>query len=196
MNANRIRGFLLQLPKPALVRVTGDGEPQTLKPGRSYAKLADTIVALSPDLVECLDKDGAVLRATKLDAPEARRSDAADVPEGLKADPQALMLTHLANLIHRAYEHSSEIAFSKLVELVDKMNDRADGIEARLERTESRNRALLQDAVDAEVERAHEVAAAAGGGEGLGHQNLDGFLSGAKNGKQQPPAKPATNGKG
>lgn len=195
MNATRIRGWLLQLPRPSFVRVTGDGEPQTLKPGRSFSKLADTIMALSPDLVEALDKDGAVIRATRMQAEEAQRSDAAAVPEGLKADPQALMLTHFANLVHRAYEHSSEIAFSKLVELVDKMNDRADGIEARLERAEARNRSLLQEAVDAELDRAQEVAAAATNGEGdLGQQLIGGFLSGAMN-KQQT-AKPAANGKG
>ncbi len=195
MNANRIRGWLLQLPKPSAVRVTGDGEPQTLKPGRSYAKLADTIAALSPDLVEALDKDGNVLRATRMQTEDAHRSDAAAIPDGLKADPQALMLTHMANLIHRAYEHSSEIAFSKLVELVDKMNDRADGIEQRLERAESRNRALLQDQVDAEFERAQEVAAAGVAGEGdLGQQLLGGFLTGAMN--KPAAAKTAANGKG
>lgn len=193
MNVGRIRGFLLQLPKPHAVRVSGDGEPQVLKPGRSYAKLADTIAALAPDLIELLDKDGAVIRATRLDAADAHRSDAAVVPEGLKADPSALMLTHLANLVHRAYEHSSEIAFTKLVELVDKMNDRADGIEQRLERAESRNRALLQDQVDAEFERAQEVAAAAAAGDGdMGQQMLGSFLSGAMNGK----AAPVPTGKG
>lgn len=195
MNANRIRGWLLQLPRPSAIRVTGDGEPQTLKPGRSFAKLADTIVALNPDLVEALDKNGDVIRATRMQAEEAQRSDAAAIPEGLKADPHALMLTHLANLIHRAYEHSSEIAFSKLVELVDKMNDRADGIEQRLERAEARNRSLLQEAVDAELDRAQEVAAAAQGGEGdLGQQLIGGFLSGAMN--KPAAAKPAANGKG
>lgn len=196
MNAQRLRGWLLQLPKPHKVRVTGDGEPQMLTPGRSYAKLADTIAALSPDLVECLDKDGAVLRATKLESEEARRSDAAPLPDGLKADPQALMLTHFANLLHRAYEHSTEIAFSKMVELVDKMNDRSDSIEQRLERTEAANRRLLQDAVDAEIERAHEQAQQQQQGDGdLGQQLLGGFMSGAMGGKAQP-AKPATNGKG
>lgn len=195
MNANRIRGWLLQLPKPHTVRVTVDGgEPQTLKPGRSYAKLADTIVALGADLVEALDKDNSVIRATRMQAEEAQRSDAAAVPEGLKADPNALMLTHFANLVHRAYEHSTEIAFTKMVELVDKMNDRADGIEQRLERAEARNRALLQDAVDAELDRAQEVAAAGASGEGdIGQQLIGGFLSGAMT-KQQ--AKPAANGKG
>lgn len=193
MNASRIRGWLLQVPKPSAVRVTGDGEPQTLKPGRSYAKLAETIVALGVDLVEALDKDGNVIRATRFQADEAHRSDAAAIPAGLEKDPNALMLTHLANLIHRAYEHSSEVAFTKLVELVDKMNDRADGIEARLERAESRNRALLQDQVDAELQRAEEVAAAAGG-EDLGQQLMGGFLSGAMTKPQA--AKPAANGKG
>lgn len=195
MNAQRIRGYLLQLPKPHAVRVSGDGEPQTLKVGRSFSKLADTIVALSPDLVELLDKEGNVIRATRLTAEDAQRSDAAAIPKGIEADPSALMLTHFANLVHRAYEHSSEIAFSKLVELVDKMNDRADGIEARLERAESRNRALLQDAVDAELERAQEVANQAGAeGGDIGQQLIGGFLSGAMNGKAA--AKPAANGKG
>jgi len=196
MNAGRIRGWLLQLPKPHAVRVSGDGEPQTLKPGRSYAKLADTIAALAPDLIEALDKDGAVIRATRLEAEDAHRSDAATVPEGLKADPQALMLTHFANLVHRAYEHSTEIAFTKMVELVDKMNDRSEGIEQRLERAESRNRALLQDQVDAEFERAQDVANATGGGEGeLGQQLVGSFLSGALNGKAVG-AQPAPKGKG
>lgn len=196
MNANRIRGWLLQLPKPSSVRVSGDGEPQTLRPGRSYAKLADTIVALNPDLVEALDKDGNVLRATRMQSEDAQRSTAAELPEGLKADPHALMLTHFANLVHRAYEHSTEIAFTKMVELVDKMNDRADGIESRLERTEAMNRRLLQDAVDAEIERAHTEAQQQAAGEGdLGQQLLGGFMTGAMNGKAQP-AKPAANGKG
>lgn len=195
MNSQRIRGWLLQLPKPHKVRVTGEGEPQMLTPGRSYAKLADTIAALSPDLVECIDKDGNVIRATKLDSEDARRSDAADVPAALQADPQALMLAHFANLLHRAYEHSTEIAFSKMVDLVDKMNDRSDSIEQRLERTEAANRRLLQDAVDAEIERAHEHARQENGEGDFGQQLLGGFMSGAMNGKTQP-AKPPANGKG
>lgn len=198
MNASRIRGFLLQLPKPHSVRVSGDGEPQTLKPGKSYAKLADTIAALGVDLIELLDKDGAVIRATRLEAEDSRRSDAAVVPEALKANPEALMLTLFANLVHRAYEHSTEIAFTKMVELVDKMNDRSDGIEQRLERAESRNRAFLQDQVDAEFERAEQVAAQAATGEegDLGQQLVGSFLSGAMNGKSVPAgAKPVANGK-
>lgn len=178
----RIRGFLLVHPKPVTVRVTvDDGDPEVLKPGKSYAKLAETIEALGATLVECLDAQGNILRAMKVDEDVATRSEAAPVPDGLKADPHALMLTHFANLLHRAYEHSTEIAFGKMVELVDKMNDRADGIEARLERAEAQNRRMLLDQTDAEIERAEERAeqAAAAGGEGaLGDQLVQSFLAG------------------
>lgn len=194
MNVARIRGFLLQLPKPATVRITGEGEPQELKPGKSYVKLAETIAALAPDLVECLDSQGKVLRATRLDSYEARRSDAAEVPTVLATDPQAATLTHFANLLHRAYEHSTEIAFTRMVDLVERMGDRSDSIEQRLERSEANNRRLLQDAVDAELDRADEraaaAAAAAGEGGGIGEQIVGSFLNGAMNGKahKAPPA--------
>jgi len=137
VSVSRIRGFLIQVPKPHAVRVTGEGEPQIIKPGKSYAKCAESILALGVDLVEALDAEGNVLRATRLGVSEAQRSDAAPVPEGLREDPQALLMTHFANLIHRAYEHSSEVAFSKLVDLVEKLGDRSEAIEARLERTEA-----------------------------------------------------------
>jgi hypothetical protein len=188
MNAQRIRGFLLQLPRPALVRISGDGEPQELSPGKSYAKCAETIEALAPLLIECLDSSGKVLRATRTDTPEAQRSDAAALPAGLAADPNALMLTHFANLIHRAYEHSTETAFQKLVDVMERMNERSDAIEQRLERTEAANRRLLQDQVDDAFDRAAEAAekATTEGEGGLGQQMMGAFLGG----KMRPP----TNG--
>lgn len=194
MNVSRIRGFLLQLPKPSLVRVTGDGEPQELKPGKSYAKLAETILALNVDLVEALDSESKVLRAMRMGTDEARRSDAAAVPDLLKDDPQAAMLTHFANLLHRAYEHSTEVAFARMVEMADRMNDRAESIEQRLERAEASNRRLLQDQVDDAFERAEEQAALAvsqAQGGGIGEQLIGSFMTG----KMQGAAK-AGNGKG
>ncbi len=193
MNVGRIRGFLLQLPKPALVRISGDGEPQELKPGKSYAKLADTIAALTPDLIECLDGDGKVLRAVRVTAAEGQRSDAAALPTGLETDPSALMLTHFANLLHRAYEHSTEIAFTRLVELTERMNDRAESIEQRLERAELANRRLLQDQVDAAFERAEEVAEkTADGGGDLVNQLAGAFMSGQM--QRSTAVAPKTNG--
>jgi hypothetical protein len=181
MNQGKIRGFLLQLPKPALVRLTGDGEPQELKPGKSYTKTAETICALAPELIELLDSEGKVIRAMRTDTAEAQRSTAAEMPSVLQQDPHAAMLTHFANLLHRAYEHSTEIAFTRLVELTERMGDRADAIEQRLERTEAANRRLLQDQVDDAFERAAEQAdkAATDGAGGDLIQNMAGaFLSG------------------
>lgn len=193
MNVARIRGFLLQLPKPNLIRITGDGEPQDIKPGKSYAKTAETIAALAPELIECLDSDGKVLRAQRTDTDESRRSDAAVMPPVIATDPHAAMLTHFANLLHRAYEHSTEIAFTRLVDLTERMGDRAEAIEQRLERAEAANRRLLQDQVEQAFERAQEVAERGGEGNGDMLQQMAGaFFSGAAT----PKGKDAVNGKG
>jgi len=198
VSVSRIRGFLLQVPKPSAVRVTGEGEPQIIKPGKSYAKCAESILALGVDLVEALDSEGNVLRATRLGAQDAQRSDAAPVPEALREDPQALMMTHFANLIHRAYEHSSEVAFSKLVDLVEKLGDRSEAIEARLERTEAQNRRLYQEQVEDAFDRAREMAEQRSESQGgLVEQMAGAFLSGNLGGLGGGSStKRAVNGKG
>jgi len=191
MSVERIRGFLLQLPKPALVRAFVDGEPEELKINRTYQRLAETIAALQPEQIQCLDSDGKVLRAMRLDDADSRRSDAAEVPPVLAQDPQAALLSHFANLLHRAYEHSTEIAFSKMVELVDRMNDRSAGIEQRLERAEAYARRLREEQADDAIERAEEIVAAAAGQEGgdLPSQLATAFLSGRLNRTATDPAK-------
>lgn len=169
-------------PKPAAVRVTIDGESEELKPGKqSYAKWAETIEALDPDLIQALDDKGNIIRAMKLGASETVRSDAGpELPEGLKADPHALMLTHFANLLHRAYEHSTDVAFTKFAELAEIMSERTESIERRLEAAEVAKRTLEQEAVDAEYERAQEIAEKAGaeGNEGFMQQMAAAFLQG------------------
>jgi len=181
ITAQKIRGFLLQQPKPVKVRITGGAagdEGQELTLGRNFTKAADTIHALGPEVIEALDKDGKLLRAKRTDDDEAKRSEAAPIPEGLKLDPNALMLTHFADLIHRAYAHSTEIAFNKLVEFQERVNDRSASIEARLERTEARNRQLMQEQVDDAFERAAELAEKrADGEEGFVEQMASSFLA-------------------
>lgn len=182
MNTSRVRGFLLQSPKPHAVRLSGDEleAPKTIKV-RNYSKAAETIEAIGAELVECLDAEGNLLRALKLGSADAHRSDAAPIPAGIEADPQALMLTHFANLIHRAYEHSSEIAFNKLCEFVDIINQRTSSIEARLERTEAAHRRTVEEQVQDAYDRAEEIADKAkeeGAAGGLGEQLIQGFASG------------------
>lgn len=191
MNANRIRGFLLQQPKPVVVRVsTADGEPQELKPGKSFARCAESIEALHVDLIECIDKDGNLIRAIRTDSPEAQRSEAAEIPAGISSDPHALMLTHFSNLIHRAYAHSTEVAFSRMVELVERMGDRSDAIERRLERAEAAHRRVVEQQIDDAFDHAEQIAAqasATGAGVDFVSQMAQAYLSGV--------AQPKPNGK-
>lgn len=196
----KIRGFLLQQPKPATVRVTADGESQPLQVGkRSYVKIAETIEALGVDLIECLDASGVLIRAIRIkDVDGVQRSDAAAIPAGIEADPQALMLTHFANLLHRAYEHSTEVAFARMVEITGIMSERSEAIEQRLERSESAYRRLHQERLDEAYDRADEDAArtaedAKQGATGLVEQLAGAFLSGQSNGAANGAAK--LNGK-
>jgi hypothetical protein len=197
MTPQKIRGFLMQKPRPHTVRVTVDDDEQEVELGKSFARCADTIAALSPDRVACFNAAGVLLRAITSDAPDATRSDAAEIPEGLKGDSNALMVTHFANLLHRAYQFSSEIAFTKMVEVFDINSARAEAIEQRLERAEARERRLINDQIDAELDRAEEIAEGKGK-EDLGEQMFGAFLSGKMSGAgaaaptPRPPAK--TNG--
>lgn len=191
MNANRIRGFLLKHPKPAVVRcTTADGDTQQMSPSKSFARTAESIHAIGADLIECLDKDGALIRALRLTASDAH-SDAPPIPAGIEADPSALLLSHFASLLHRAYEHSTDVAFTKMVELVERLGDRSESIESRLERQEALNRRMAQEQIDDALDRAEESAKQQGSGD-LVQELAGAFLSGQMS-KPAPLAQP--NGK-
>lgn len=192
---NQIRGFLLVMPKPTKIVVTcGDGSEEEIDPkGRAYQKIAETIHALDPQHLRLFSEDGKLIRAKEYVTEDSRRSDAAAVPEALKADPQAAMLTHFANLIHRAYEHSTEVAFSRLVEITDRMNERSDNIEQRLERAERDNRKLIQEQIDDAFDRAREIAEGKQGDGGSFPENMmQAFMGGMNSDK---PSQTQSNGK-
>lgn len=192
MTPRQIRGFLLKAPKPDKVRMSSaDGLPQEIKagPGRSFSKMAETIAAIAPELVECLDKNDNLIRAMRMTGEESSRSDAALIPPGIQADPEALRMAHFANLIHRAYEHSTEIAFTKLIELVERMDARTESIEQRLERAEASYRRALKDQVDDAFDRADELAEQAEAGDAK-EQILNQLVAGVVQGQA------SANGKG
>jgi hypothetical protein len=187
----RIRSFLIQHPKPSIVRVTGDGEPQDVRVGKSYQRCAETVAALEPERIELFDAEKQLLRAMSLADEESRRSDAASIPAGIAGDPNALMLTHFANLLHRAYEHSTEIAFAKLVDLTERLNDRSEAVEQRLERAEAQYRKLAQDQIESALDRAEEAQSSASGS--MEQQMIGAFLGGRS---EAPAARKTSNGKG
>jgi hypothetical protein len=144
MNALAIRRFLLRQPRPARLRLTlSTGDVQEMnfagasKLQAEWSKVAESIAAIGPELIEVLTAEGSLARAVRPAAEPSASDSGPDPPKVLSDDPETARLTHFANLIHRAYEHSTVVAFGKLVELVERIDARSDSIEQRLERTES-----------------------------------------------------------
>lgn len=199
MNVSTIRNFLLQSPKPHSVRVTTEEEDQKLVRVKNYAKTAETIHALNPVLLECLDAKGELIRAKREGGNTAATSqeDDPELPKVLVDDAGAAAFALYAKLLARAYTHSTDVAFTKLVEILERVNERSDNIEQRLERAERNARQLAQDQIDEAMDRAAEAAEKAGeqGGENaIGQRILEGFLSGQV--KAAAAKAPAPNGKG
>lgn len=192
--AAKIRGFLLQKPKPTQVRVTGDGEPEVIAVGRSYSRLAETIDALNVDLVECLDARDKVLRAMRLSDAETTSSDSPPLPAVLATDPNAAMLTHFGSLLANAYKHSTDVAFSKLVDITESLRSHTESLEHRLAQMEARARRSETELVESELEHAQELVEKANGESvGLGDQLMQSFIQGQL---QRAGAQPEKNGAG
>jgi hypothetical protein len=199
VNAWAYRRYLLKQPKPAMIRLTVRGVVQEIKVGRGavMSKIADTIEAVAPDVVELFDDAGTLLRAMRPEAEAELSTAQPKPPPGLTADPETLRLNHFASLLAKGYEHSVHIAFGKLVELVERMDARMEAIEARLERTETAyRRTLNQQLVDARNEALDAIESASAGeddGEGdFAKQMFTAFMSG-KAQREAKHAKP--NGK-
>jgi len=192
-----VRGYLLERPPPHTIRLTSsDGESsEMLATHRTKSALAQTIVAKSPDLIECLDEKGGLIRARQaadLSLAPPKKAMASSEPviaEALKGDPQAAMLSHFAVLLHRAYEHATETAFSHLVAIVERMEIANASRDARLERVEAAYRREQQARIEDLWDHAEERAEQGDSKEQILGALAQGMFAG---GAQQPPP----NGKG
>lgn len=174
MTVNRVRGFLVCMPKPSRVVALVDGEPQEIElKNRSYQKIAETIVAMRAEQLQLFDEAGKLLRATRLDDADSKKADpsAHVLPAVLANDPQAAMFSVYATELAAAYRYATKVAFGKMVECFDRVNERSASIEQRLERAEALARRLRDEQAEDAIERAQEVAEAAGLG------GNDAFLS-------------------
>jgi hypothetical protein len=191
-----VRGFILERPRAHTLRLTGDDQEvvEILATHKTAAALAQTCVAKDPALIECLDDKGGLVRAKRaadlsLAPPKKAMASASEpvIAEALKGDPQAAMLSHFAALLHRAYEHATETAFSHLVAIVERMEIANASRDARLERVEAAYRreqqARIEDLWDHAEERAEQGDAK--------EQMMSALAQGMFAGAQQPP-----NGKG
>lgn len=184
METAAIRGWLLCQPRPAKIRVVADdGQRHELDvtPGSSWARIAASVQALRPDLVEACDAAGKLIRAIRPDEHEDEDEEE-ETEEGVPvntADPESMRLITFARLLSEAYRYSTETAFKALVELFQAVTARS----AHLEQTADRlHRTVMQQAVDA------AVAQNASGDNGVSFESLmaQAFLQGQKNGAAKP----------
>lgn len=176
MDHAEIRFWLLRMPRPVSLRLTRQGvaSPLAIPHGGSWMQLARSIHALQPELLECLDGSGALIRATRpleeydpesLDDPEeattiARARAAAPVPSAVSSDPETARFELFARLYSDGVKHATEqaragteVAFAKLCDIADIMGKRGEALERSLATTER----LLHQAWRENAELAGEV---------------------------------------
>lgn len=166
IDVNALRSFLVQSPRPSKILVTsGDGEEKQIAPpkglgGQTWAGLARSIETLDPAKVELFDAEDKLLRAQRFDAKLPADPEGA-LPEILKRDAESARLALFAQLLAGAYKFSVETAFTKMVELTERLDERSERLEIRLERAEGMYRREMQARIEDAFEEAEEVSKAA-----------------------------------
>jgi hypothetical protein len=190
LDVNALRSFLVQSPRPAKILVTcGDGETKEILPpknvgGITWAGLARSIETLDPAKVELFDASDKLIRAQRFDAgtPDVEST----LPEILKRDSESARIALFAQLIAGAYKFSVETAFTKMVELTERLDSRLERMEVRLERAETQYRKEMQDRINEAFDEAEEVAKEAEQTAANPATNLvQAFMQGAASGQQQ-----------
>ena len=165
LDVNAIRSFLVMSPRPAkiLVACSNGEEKEMTAPkgvgGVTWASLARSIETLDPSKVELFDAEDKLLRATRFD--HISTSPDAELPAVLARDAESARVALFAKHIADAYRFSVETAFTKLVEMFERLDRRPELIEARLERTETANRRIMQERIEDAFAEAEEAAAQA-----------------------------------
>lgn len=156
-----IRSWLMQTPKPALVRVHLDtGAHHDMKCGSAasvgWKKISESIHSLPWDRLEAFEEDGETLiRATAQGMDEAEETSNGTAPVSLPAglDPESARLTVFAQLLAGAYRHSTDVAFQRLSDLIQAMQRSSEEAErareafykAQIKSLESQLRAAGQE---------------------------------------------------
>lgn len=180
MNHADIRFWLLRMPRPVSLRLTRQGvaSPLAIPHGGSWMQLARSIHALQPELLECLDGAGGLIRATRPleeydpesleeeedGKPTAAAARAAAPIPAVSSDPETARFELFARLYSEGVKHATEqarsgneVAFSKLCEIADIMGKRGEALERSLATTER----LLHQAWRDNAELSLEAQAAA-----------------------------------
>lgn len=208
MDAQDIRVWCMQHPRPQVIRCTNaDGMAQEVIVSGAWTKLADTIHALQPELLEALTAEKQLIRALRPNdlteewdgdsadqqqpQPRARRGVApsfANIPI-TAADPETQRFALVASLLADAYRHANEAhdtAFQHLVELVNSNTRRSESVERARDQLHRAEIARLRQQI---TELGQEPT-------GDGPLNLQDLLGAVLTGAAQSGGTPTSNGKG
>lgn len=160
-----VRTWLLRNPRPTTVRVVsrgGEERDYTIPTRRPrWRTIADELLGYDPVFLEALGPDDQSLRPLRLDAQESsealpERPATPELPSALQGDPQSALLAHYATLLSQAYRHTTDVAFDKLLALVERMDRRTDSLESRLENSERRYQDEVYDRIQDMLDAAEE----------------------------------------
>ena len=153
--SDELRKWAMKKPQPKKLLVTtvnGDERSVLIPVKPRWRDVAETVVELEPAQVQAITEAGDVIRVHNVGEVRAvrreRDNSQMEVPKELHDDPETARMTHFANIIHRAYEHSTDIAFDKLLELVERMDRRQDAMEDRVARTEAAYQAEMMARIE------------------------------------------------
>jgi hypothetical protein len=196
MTLEQLRGWLLMQPRAESIRLTCGKDIRALSPkGQTFMKLAKTIEAMSPDLIEAVDAAGGLLRAVRPadvddddDAPPAATAIVPVVP--FDAETERFKL--VAQLLAEAHRDS----YNALVHICDSNQRRAESLERTANHYERMRRDELEDRLDEARELAESAQAQGGPLAQLASQFLGGQQMGAAAAaKPNGAAKTPPNGK-
>lgn len=185
-----IRGWLLYQPRPSSLRLHcgTDRHDLPIQNGQSWARIAQSVDAMAPDMIQALDAEGKVLRACRPYEQQSGDDDDDEnktrVPQG--TDPETARWTLFAQLLSEAYRHANEVAFGKMVELFGAVSKRGESLERSLASTERMLRKAYEDQLEQAMAQTEDpltqMASAFMGGQAAG-TGANG-ANGANGGKQ------------
>jgi hypothetical protein len=124
--------WLSQQPQPVTIRcATPDGERTiqiNAKAKRRWGEAARAIDTFEATRIEALDGQGTVLRVCDIELP-THEEERPPVPSSQLQSDVVVIMNHLATHLAHAYEHSTQVAFSHLCEVVNIAFARLDGLE-------------------------------------------------------------------
>lgn len=161
VSGTRLHSWLRRVPMPHQIRCDAKKLVQVGTGKNRWRDVIISIEALAPSLIEAIDADGNVLRATAVEAEED--DDDKKPQEEEKGDPKEHRDVAIARLVLEATDRGSlrnaeayKLGFDKLASLVEMLLARTTALEGIWQRT-----------LEQRAEQIQKQAAEDGGGDGL-----------------------------